>query len=96
MPLKSTQNQYNFSVSKVIVRRIVSRLDPTAIIPQARGQVLYYRTIELSNYRKRHKRLTEAIRRRELTNTLQLLEDVGYTGDTAILVINELVRRVAK
>jgi len=42
------------------------------------------------------KRLNQAIRRQELTNSLEIREWYGFDGDTAILVINEFVGRAAQ
>ncbi len=61
---------------------------PGLIVLQAQNESQQYRTYELSNYiRDRHEKLTQSVQRRELTLSLEILEQSGITGELAIFAL---------
>lgn len=58
----------------------------TTIVLRARNKSQENRTTELSNYLS-HEKLAEVIRRRALTENLEILSEYGFDGDLGIIAI---------
>ena len=66
---------------------------PGTIVLQTQSKSQQYRTYELSNCGgQRQKRLRIAIRRRQWTETLEILSQYGFDGDLGIFVLRYLQR----